>query len=351
MMKRNILQVFTDNSLSPPPVWMMRQAGRYLPEYRKLRRMEDDFLAFCKNPELTVEAALQPIRRYRFDAAILFSDILLVPHAMGIPVIFKENIGPVLSVIDQKFKFPREEAVLAKLEVVCEILIKLREKLDAESFADVAIVGFSGAPWTLAAYMLEGRGSRDFLKMRRCVVEQPSFFTDLISYLTSILAKFLSRQSSCGADFLQLFDSWAGLADEVQFNEWIIAPTKKIVDSIKNYSAASCSTGHCPVIGFARQASTRIFSYASETGLDGVSLDSCHDLQLTNSLLSKKIVVQGNLDPVRLLVGGIDLEEEVKRICSQLAERPFIFNLGHGIIKETPPEHVARVVSLLRNGV
>ena len=339
MSKKNISQILTNSLSNPPPIWMMRQAGRYLPEYRKLRQKESDFLSFCTTPHLSVEASLQPMRRYAFDAAILFSDILLVPYAMGLSVSFEEGRGPLLSSIDRTFKFPKEERVLEKLKIVAETLVLLRNELDKENFSDSGMIGFCGAPWTLAAYMLEGESSRDFFKMRYFALSNPSFFSDLIAYLTSLLSKFLSMQFAAGVDFVQIFDSWAGLTDEEQFSRWVIAPTKEIVENLP----------HCPVFGFARQAGSRVFSYGKETGLKGISLDSGQDLQMADKLLPQEIIIQGNLDPMRLLVGGIELEKEIKRICNQFRDRSFIFNLGHGILKETPPENVAQAVSLVRN--
>ncbi len=339
MTSKNTSQILTNSSFNPPPIWMMRQAGRYLPEYRRLRERESNFLSFCNNPHLSVEAALQPMRRYSFDAAILFSDILLVPYAMGLSVSFEEGRGPLLSSIDQTFKFPKEERVLEKLNVVAKTLVLLRDKLDKENFTNAGMIGFCGAPWTLAAYMLEGESSRDFLKMRYFALSHPSFFSDLIVYLTSILSKFLSIQFSAGADFVQIFDSWAGLTDEDQFDRWVITPTKEIVENLSPY----------PIFGFARQAGSRVFLYGQKTGLKGISLDSGQDLRMVDKLLSQDIIVQGNLDPMRLLVGGTGLEKEIKRICTQFRDRPFIFNLGHGILKETPPENVTHAVSLVRN--
>ena len=339
MTKKISSQILTKCSFNPPPIWMMRQAGRYLPEYRQLRQEESNFLSFCTTPHLAVEAALQPMRRYAFDAAILFSDILLVPHAMGLSVSFEEGKGPLLSSIDRTFKFPKEENVLEKLEIVAETLVLLRNKLDKENFSDSSMIGFCGAPWTLAAYMIEGESSRDFLKMRYFAFSNLSFFSDLMSYLTSLLSKFLSMQFAAGADFVQIFDSWAGLTDEEQFTKWVIAPTKEIVAKLPNN----------PIFGFARQAGSRIFLYGRETGLKGISLDSGQDLQMVDKLLPQETIIQGNLDPMRLLVGGIELEKEIKRICNQFRNRPFIFNLGHGILKETPPENVAKAISLVRS--
>ena len=321
----------------------MRQAGRYLPEYRLLRKKSPDFLSFCLNPSLTVEAALQPMRRFSFDAAIVFSDILLVPYAMGLSVVFDETQGPLLSPVDRKFCFPREEEVLEKLQIVGESVSILREKLDEESFSRSAVIGFCGAPWTLAAYMVEGKGSRDFFKLRRLALEEKSFFQDLIAYLTSLLSKFLRLQVRAGAEMVQIFDTWAGLADVEQFHEWIIAPTKAIVGDLKKTFIQETF-----VVGFAKQAGNRLLAYALETGLDGVSLDSGYDLLLANEILPRDLVLQGNLDPVRLLVGGKDMEAKARGICEQCRHRPFVFNLGHGILKETPPEHVEQLVKAVR---
>ncbi len=316
----------------------MRQAGRYLPEYRLLRKKSSDFLSFCLTPSLTAEAALQPMRRFSFDAAIVFSDILLVPYAMGLSVVFDEKQGPLLSPVDRKFRFPREEDVLEKLQIVGESVSLLREKLDEESFSDAALIGFCGAPWTLAAYMIEGRGSRDFFSLRRMALEEKAFFQDFIACLTSLLSKFLKLQVRAGADMIQIFDTWAGLADVEQFHEWIVAPTKIMAENLQETF----------VMGFAKQAGNKLFAYAHETGLDGISLDSGCDLSLANKTFSRDLVFQGNLDPVRLLVGGKDMQDEAKKICERCRHRPFIFNLGHGILKDTPPEHVEQLVKTVR---
>ncbi len=337
-LQRPLLQTLAKEIVASPPVWMMRQAGRYLPEYRLLRKNSPDFLSFCLNPSLTVEAALQPMRRFAFDAAIVFSDILLVPYAMGLSVVFDETQGPILSSIDRKFRFPREEDVLEKLQVVGESVSILREKLEEESLSRAAVIGFCGAPWTLAAYMVEGKGSRDFFKLRRLALEERSFFQDLIAYLTSLLSKFLGLQVRAGAEMVQIFDTWAGLADVEQFHEWIITPTKAIVENLQETF----------VMGFAKQAGNRLLAYALETGLDGVSLDSGYDLSLANKILPRDLVLQGNLDPVRLLVGGKGMEAQARNICEQCRHRPFVFNLGHGILKQTPPEHVEQLVKTVR---
>ena len=345
-MKTSFTRVLSREKVVPPPIWMMRQAGRYLPEYRLLRKKTPDFLSFCLNPTLTVEAALQPMRRFALDAAIVFSDILLVPYAMGLSVVFDEKRGPLLSPVDRKFRFPKEKDVLQKLQIVGESISILRKKMDEEidekidekSFSKASLIGFCGAPWTLAAYMVEGMGSRDFFSLRRLALEEKGFFQDLIAYLTSLLSNFLALQVRAGADMVQIFDTWAGLADVEQFYEWIIAPTKTLVDNLRGTF----------VMGFAKQAGNRLLAYANETGLDGVSLDSGCDLSLANEQLPRDLVLQGNLDPVRLLVGGEDMEAKAKDICERCRHRPFIFNLGHGILKDTPPEHVARLVKTVR---
>ena len=321
----------------------MRQAGRYLPEYRELRKKSPNFLSFCLNPSWTVEAALQPMRRFAFDAAIVFSDILLVPYAMGLSVVFDEKQGPLLSPLDRHFHFPREEDVLEKLQIVGETVSLLRKKLDEEGFSESALIGFCGAPWTLAAYMVEGKGSRDFFLLRRLALEEKSFFQDLMAYMTSLLSKFLALQVRAGADMVQIFDTWAGLADVEQFHEWIIAPTKTMVDALQETFVQKTF-----VIGFAKQAGNRLLAYAEQTGLSGVSLDSGCDLSLANEVLPPNLVLQGNLDPVRLLVGGEGMEIEARRIWEQCRHRPFIFNLGHGILKDTPPEHVEHLVKIVR---
>ncbi|HJU31658.1 MAG TPA: uroporphyrinogen decarboxylase [Hyphomicrobiaceae bacterium] len=340
--ERRLLRVFAGEALTPPPIWLMRQAGRYLPEYRAVRARAGDFLALCYSPELAAEVTLQPIRRFGFDAAILFADILLVPDALGQGVRFVEGEGPRLDAI-------RDEADLARLSLdatrpkfarVCETVARVREKLPGET----ALIGFCGAPWTVATYMVGGQGSADQADARLWAYRDPQGFRRLIDLLVEASVDYLAGQIEAGADLVQIFDTWAGSLSDEQFRRWVIAPTRQIVERLKARHPA------VPVIGFARGAGALSAAYITATRIDGVGCDTSMSLELAARELAPRAVVQGNLDPLLLAAGGEALERRVADILAALAARPFIFNLGHGIVPQTPPEHVARLVELVRRG-
>jgi uroporphyrinogen decarboxylase len=337
---RPFLTPFHGKTLSPPPVWFMRQAGRYLPEYRALRKTGPDFLGFCYTPDLTVEATLQPIRRYGFDAAILFSDILVIPDALGQNVRFEEGVGPLLDPITDRAGIAAltSGGVLDHLAPVFETLTRLRRELPDET----ALIGFAGAPWTLAFYMIEGRGGVDGGKLKRMAYGQPDDFRALIDVLENALVAYLCRQVEAGAEVLQLFDSWSGIADETLFKRWIIEPTARIVARVKE------AHPDVPVIGFPRGAGPMVAAYAAETGVDGMSVDSQVPLSWARQNVAANLVLQGNLDNQLLVTGGDDLDRAVTRIIQDMNGHPFVFNLGHGILPQTPPEHVGRVLDVLR---
>jgi len=336
---RRLLRTLAGEPLSPPPIWLMRQAGRYLPEYRALRAQAGSFLDLCYDPALAAEVTLQPIRRYGFDAAILFSDILVVPDALGQPVSFLEGEGPRLDPIRTPADLCRLQAgaTRPKFARVFETVARLRQDLPRET----TLIGFCGAPWTVATYMVAGRGSPDQAAARLWAYGDAATFQALVDLLCDVSIEYLSGQVSAGADVIQIFDSWAGNLPEDAFARWVVAPTKRIRSALKQRHPA------VPVIGFPRGAGAQTTNYLSVTGVDGVSCDTTTPLALMAEL-SASASVQGNLDPLLLVVGGPPLERRTREILTALDGRRFIFNLGHGIVPETPPEHVGALVDLVR---
>ncbi len=337
---RRFLQVFDGVALTPPPVWFMRQAGRYLPEYKRTRVEAGSFLDLCYNPRLAAEVTLQPIRRYGFDAAILFSDILVVPDALGQGVRFVEGEGPQLDSIRaaEGLVVLKPGGAHRKFAIVAETVQRLRQDLPAET----ALIGFCGAPWTVATYMVEGAGSKDQAAARLWAYRDPPGFQKLIDILVAASVEYLCLQVQAGADALQIFDTWAGSLAEHEFERWVVAPTKAIVAGVK------AQYPKVPILGFPRGAGASAFSYAEATGVQGISCDTAMPLREIQRTLSGKTVVQGNLDPLLLVAGGDAMDQRIDEIVEALAMNPFIFNLGHGIIPETPPENVARALARLR---
>jgi uroporphyrinogen decarboxylase len=324
----------------PPPLWLMRQAGRYLPEYRKLRERARNFLDFCYTPELAVEATLQPLRRFQPDAAILFSDILVVPDALGQTVDFREGEGPILEPLRSRrdIESLKGERVLRHLEPVFTAIHGIREALPPQT----ALIGFAGAPWTVATYMVEGRGGTDFSRAFGWDREDPEGFAMLIDLLVETTAAYLIEQVRHGAEALQVFDSWAGALDEEHFRRLVIAPTRKLVASVRT----ACPD--VPIIGFPRSAGALYADYVRETGVDAVSLDSGVGLGFARRTLQPLAVLQGNLDPQVLVRGGEEMREAVLAILEILGRGPFIFNLGHGVVPETPVENVLQLAATVR---
>lgn len=333
------LTVFENTPVSPPPVWMMRQAGRYLPEYRETRARAGDFLSLCLNPELATEVTLQPIRRYGFDASILFADILLIPHAMGQPLAYREGEGPVLEPVRDRAQVARLTGDSAeRLSPVYQTVRNLRAALPAE----VALIGFAGAPWTVAAYMVEGRGGKGFVAARRWAFSDPDGFQTLIDMVTEATIHYLLAQIEAGANAIQIFDSWAGLLPASQLERWVIRPTRRIVEALK------ARHPQVPVIGFPRGVGPAVPAYCAGTGVDGVSLDESLDPAWAAQAVPAVVVLQGNMDPQFVVAGGPAMRAEADRILAVLAGRPHIFNLGHGLVPETPPEHVGELVAHIR---
>ena len=335
------LRPFARQDTDRPPVWLMRQAGRYLPEYREVRARAGSFLDLCYNPELASEVTLQPIRRFGFDAAILFSDILVVPHALGQAVSFVEGEGPRLEPVRSAADLARLDQlqVPTKLSPVYETVARTRAALPPE----VALIGFCGAPWTVATYMVGGRGSPDQADARLWAYRDPDSFGELIDIVTSSSIEYLAGQVAAGADALQIFDSWAGGLPDAEFERWVIAPTQRIVRELK------ARHPDVPIIGFPRAVGEKTARYVRATGVDGVGCDTGLSLEAMATLArDEDVVVQGNLDPLLLVAGGPALDARVDQILGALRGLPFIFNLGHGIVPQTPPDHVARLVERIR---
>jgi len=335
-----VLAVLSGERLPRPPFWLMRQAGRHLPEYRELRGRAKNFLDFCYRPELAVEATLQPIKRYGMDAAIVFSDILVVPDALGVGVSFETGHGPVVETTRDGVSIAALslEGLEAHLAPVYETLSGVADALDDKT----ALIGFAGAPWTIATYMVEGGSSRDFAATKRWAFSEPDGFGTLIDILVEAIARHLICQARAGAEVVQIFDSWAGVLPEPMFRRWCVEPVAAVVRQVKAVHP------ELPIIGFPRGAGAAYQGYASATGVDAVSIDTTVPTQWAASNLQKDSVVQGNLDPMMLVVGGSVMQAEAERILSDLSGGGHVFNLGHGVVPETPPEHVAALASLLR---
>jgi uroporphyrinogen decarboxylase len=323
------------------PWWLMRQAGRYLPEYRALRARASGFVEFCLDPTLASEATVQPVRRFGMDAAILFADILLVPRALGQRVEFGDD-GPMLEPIAEGSGFGGlHRGGVSTLEPVYETVRRSRAALPAET----ALIGFAGSPWTVATYMVEGGASRDYRRVKAWAYRDPQGFAALIELIVDVTVEYLSGQIAVGADVVQLFDSWAGVLPEAGFERWVINPTRQIIVRLKERFPA------VPVIGFPRGAGFFYPRYVAQSGVDAVSIDTAVSCGFAREQLQVQVAVQGNLDPVALLVGGAVMEHEVREIRRALGGRPFIFNLGHGVLPQTPPEHVAELARLLAEPV
>lgn len=337
------LEVLEGKAQAVPPVWLMRQAGRYLPEYQQVRAQAGGFLDLVFNPALAAEVTLQPLRRFGFDAAILFSDILVVPQALNCAVRFETGEGPRLEAIDDAFidALDPENFKFDVFAPVFETVTRIRDGMDAEGFDYTALIGFAGSPWTVACYMIEGGGSADFSKALHWVREKPAQLDILMDHLADVTAAYLIKQVANGAEALQLFDSWAGLLTaEEDFQRFVIEPTTRVIERIRQFYI------DVPIIGFPRGAGVHYKTYAEELDIQALGLDQ-HVGLLKAQRYQTILPVQGNLDPA-VLLSGMGLEQAVDDILNALSAGAHIFNLGHGIIKETPPEHVARLVQHIR---
>jgi len=338
--KKAVLDVLERQERDPPPVWLMRQAGRYLPEYRAIREKAGDFLTLCFTPELAAEVTLQPVRRFGFDAAILFSDILVVPHALGQAVRFAEGEGPRLEPIADRTGLQRLRSELDH-EVLGPIYETIR-RVKAELAPDVTLLGFCGAPWTVASYMVAGRGTPGQEPARLFAYGDPETFAALIERLIEASASYLVRQFRAGVDAVQIFDTWAGVLPAQELQRWCIEPTQRIVAKVR---------AHVPdarMIGFPRGIGSALVRYVEDVAIDAVGLDWTADPVFARDQIQWRLPVQGNLDPLTLVAGGAALDQAVDNILEVFSERPFIFNLGHGILPQTPIAHVERMLARVR---
>ena len=336
---RKVMRVLNGETVFPPPIWLMRQAGRYLPEYRETRKQAGGFLDLCYSPELATEVTLQPIRRYGFDAAILFSDILVIPDALDRNVRFEEGRGPLMSPIDAAGIARLDGSkMLDHLAPVLETVTRLRDALPAET----TLLGFCGAPWTVATYMIAGHGTPDQAPARLFAYREPEAFETLLDLLADLSADYLCAQIDAGADAVQIFDSWAGVLGESEFERYCVRPVRKIIDRVRQRHPQA------RIIAFAKGAGTLLTDYRQNTGADAIGLDWSVPLGFAGELQDEG-PVQGNLDPMRVVAGGRALDEGVDAILSMLGQGPLIFNLGHGITPQADPEHVTQLVERVRS--
>jgi uroporphyrinogen decarboxylase len=338
--ERIMVDVLSGRTVFPPPVWIMRQAGRYLPEYREVRSRAGSFLELCYNPELAVEVTLQPIRRFGFDAAILFSDMLVVPHALGRDLTFSEGRGPLMTpMLAEEVARLDSERFHVNLAPVYEAVAQLRVRLPETT----TLLGFCGAPWTVATYMIAGQGTSDQAPARLFAYRHPEVFSKLLEFLADCSADYLARQVDAGADALQIFDSWSGVLDADCFERFCIAPVARMVKRLRRRHP------DVPIIGFPKGAGGHYASYRERTGVTALGLDWTVPLDEARTLQAQG-AVQGNLDPLRLVAGGDALADGIDAILEKLGSGPLIFNLGHGITPETPIEHVEAMIARVRGG-
>lgn len=336
---RKVLDVLNGKTVTPPPIWLMRQAGRYLPEYRETRKKAGSFLDLCYSPEYATEVTLQPIRRYGFDAAILFSDILVIPDALHRNVTFTEGHGPQMDPIDTDGILAlSQEGVLDHLKPVMETVSRLRGALPSET----TLLGFCGAPWTVATYMIAGHGTPDQAPARLFAYRHPEVFARLLDFLADVSADYLVAQIDAGADAVQIFDSWAGVLGEAEFEAFAVRPVRRIIDSVKSRRPQA------KVIAFAKGAGILLKNYRQDTNADAIGLDWSVPLSFAVEL-QEDGPVQGNLDPMRVVAGGPALKDGIDAILQALGHGPLIFNLGHGITPQADPEHVTELVAQVRS--
>ena len=341
MAKKLILRALEGETLPVPPIWMMRQAGRYLPEYRATRAQAGDFLSLCYNPELAAEVTLQPIRRYGFDAAILFADILLIPDALGMDLWFVTGEGPRLSTITSDSDFNAlkpADAIHDKLAPVYETVRILSRELPSET----TLIGFAGAPWTVATYMIAGRGTPDQGPAHALKSENRALFKAVIDRLTEATITYLSAQIDAGAEVVKIFDSWAGSLKGQDFDDFALEPARRIIAALKEKHP------EIPIIAFPREAGERYEGFAKATGADCVALDNSVDAAWAAAHVQKDGCVQGNLASSHMVTGGQALVDETRRIVDAFAKGPHIFNLGHGITPDAEPENVQLMIDTVR---
>ena len=341
MTQKKLLRSLAGDAMDVPPVWLMRQAGRYLPEYRATRAQAGDFLSLCYNPELAAEVTLQPIRRYGFDAAILFADILLIPQALGADLWFVTGEGPRLSTITEASEMAGlkgKNDIHETLSPVYETVRILSQELPQET----TLIGFAGAPWTVATYMIAGRGTPDQAPAHKLREEDNATFEALIDLLTEATIEYLDMQVKAGAEVVKLFDSWAGSLKGEAFDKYALAPAKRIIAELKSRHS------DLPIIAFPREAGDKYIGFAKAVGADALAIDTSVDAAWAAEHLQGDSCVQGNLDPKLMVTGGEELDREARRICDALRGGPHIFNLGHGITPEADPENVHRLLEAIR---
>ena len=336
-----ILEVLSGRAQAIPPVWFMRQAGRYLPEYRALRARAGSFLNLCFTPDLAAEATLQPIRRFGFDAAILFSDILVVPHALGRTVTFEAGEGPQLEPLDDAAKL-NALAEAADEKVFAPVYEAVR-RVKRELPANVALLGFCGAPWTVATYMIAGRGTLDQAPARLMAYREPQAFTRMIGILVAVSSRYLIEQLRAGADAVQIFDTWGGVLPPAEFARWCVTPVRQIIANVR------VEIPDARIIGFPRGAGASLAGYVQDVPVNAASIDWTAEPAFVRERVQSKVAVQGNLDPLVLLAGGAALDRAVGEILENFGKGPFIFNLGHGILPETPIAHVEQTLRRIRD--
>lgn len=334
------LKALQGEVLPTPPIWLMRQAGRYLDEYRRVRDEAGSFLNLCYAPEMAAEVTLQPIRRFGFDASILFADILVVPDALGQDVRFETGEGPRLEPIETAEDLAKltSDLVDEKFNSVAETVRLIKAGLPEET----TLIGFCGAPWTVATYMVAGQGTVNQQPARQLAYSDPALFQAMIDLLVEVSVDYLSRQVKAGAEALQIFDSWAGSLPEAEFERWVIAPTKEMVSRLRALHP------EVPIIGFPRGAGVLYQRYVDEIGIQGVSVDETMPLDWVKQHLQPKVTVQGNVDAFALVAGGAALDEAIDRVIESWSGGPFIFNLGHGINQFTPVAHVEQLIKRVR---
>jgi len=335
---RSLLAVLKGERRDPPPVWLMRQAGRYLPEYRELRATKGGFLELCYDPEAAAEVTLQPIRRFGFDGAILFSDILIIPHALGQDLSFTIGEGPRLAPPLKNVPLESLQAAPQRLQPIYETVRRVAAALPPET----TFLGFAGSPWTVATYMVAGEGSKDQAETRKLAYLEPERFGAIIDAITGLTVEYLAKQVEAGVHAVQLFDSWAGTLSPEQFERWVIEPNARIVRDLRERCPGT------PVIGFPKGAGGKLRAYAEGTGVDAIGIDETVDPHWANDVLPEGLTVQGNLDPLALLAGGDTLLRAVARIRETFKNRPHVFNLGHGITPEVPVAHVEQLLKWVR---